>query len=106
MPSRTRSTLATRAGPRRRRRRGRGRAGGVDEPGAQVERVRRWLAEWGTRARELEREDWIARLREKIAEQGEELGQRLEQAAPPDQLWLGLERYWRKRAEREREEAA
>ena len=31
----------------------------------------------------------------------EELAERLRQAAPPDQLWLGLERYWRKRAERE-----
>ena len=27
--------------------------------------------------------------------------QRYKRAAPPDQLWLGLERYWRKRRERE-----
>jgi glyoxylase-like metal-dependent hydrolase (beta-lactamase superfamily II) len=27
--------------------------------------------------------------------------ERLEQAAPPDQLWLGLQRYWKKRRERE-----
>ncbi|MEA2478613.1 MAG: hypothetical protein QOJ07_535 [Thermoleophilaceae bacterium] len=33
-----------------------------------------------------------------------ETAERYKQAAPPDQLWLGLERYWRKR--REREEAA
>jgi hypothetical protein len=32
---------------------------------------------------------------------GDEIGTRLVQAAPPDQLWLGLDRYWRKRAERE-----
>jgi glyoxylase-like metal-dependent hydrolase (beta-lactamase superfamily II) len=33
-----------------------------------------------------------------------EIGERLTQAAPPDQLWLGLERYWRKREEREERE--
>jgi glyoxylase-like metal-dependent hydrolase (beta-lactamase superfamily II) len=31
---------------------------------------------------------------------------RVEQAAPHDQMWLGLERYWRKRREREESEAA
>jgi hypothetical protein len=31
--------------------------------------------------------------------------ERFIQAAPPDQLYLGLERYWRKRAEREAEAA-
>ena len=34
----------------------------------------------------------------------DEVRERYRQAAPPDQLWLGLERYWRKR--REREDAA
>ena len=31
------------------------------------------------------------------AEAGQEAAERLRQAAPPEQLWLGLERYWRKR---------
>jgi glyoxylase-like metal-dependent hydrolase (beta-lactamase superfamily II) len=35
-----------------------------------------------------------------------EFDARMRQAAPPDQLWLGLERYWRKRREREETEAA
>jgi hypothetical protein len=29
----------------------------------------------------------------------EDVAQRHRQAAPPEQLWMGLERYWRKRAE-------
>jgi glyoxylase-like metal-dependent hydrolase (beta-lactamase superfamily II) len=41
------------------------------------------------------------------AERGDRgVAERLRQAAPPDQLWLGLERYWRKRREREESEAA
>ena len=36
--------------------------------------------------------------------EGGEIAERLRQAMPPDQLWLGLERYWRKR--REAEQAA
>ena len=32
---------------------------------------------------------------------GDELTSAFTQASPPDQLFQGLERYWRKRAERE-----
>jgi glyoxylase-like metal-dependent hydrolase (beta-lactamase superfamily II) len=35
-----------------------------------------------------------------------DVAERYEQAAKPDHQWLGLERYWRKRREREREAAA
>ena len=75
--------------------------GTVDEPGAQIERVRAWLRDWGPRARELDKEAWCAAVTERMHERGDEIGVRLEQAAPPDQLWLGLDRYWRKKAERE-----
>jgi glyoxylase-like metal-dependent hydrolase (beta-lactamase superfamily II) len=71
--------------------------GVVDSPGRQIERVRLWLSEWAPLARELSQEDWIARHRETIREQGGEVAQRLAHAAPPEQLWLGLNRYWSKR---------
>jgi hypothetical protein len=63
--------------------------------------VRRWLSEWGTKARDRDKEAWCAQVKERMHAQGDEIGTRLVQAAPPDQLWLGLDRYWRKRAERE-----
>ena len=76
-------------------------AGEADDPGAQIERVRGWLSRWGGRARELDRGAWMDGLRSELREQaGAEVADRLERAAPPDQLWLGLERYWRKREER------
>ncbi len=69
------------------------------DPGAQIERVREWLSRWGGLARERTRDDWIEALRGNIREQGAEVAERLERAAPAGQLWLGLERYWRKREE-------
>lgn len=44
--------------------------------------------------------------REVEAAGDDEVTERYTQAAPPDQLWLGLERYWVKRREREAEDAA
>jgi glyoxylase-like metal-dependent hydrolase (beta-lactamase superfamily II) len=79
--------------------------GEADDAGEQIERVREWLGSMGPRAREG-REPFIEAVKERMYAEGEEFGVRLEQAAPPDQLWLGLDRYWRKRAEREAEEAA
>jgi glyoxylase-like metal-dependent hydrolase (beta-lactamase superfamily II) len=72
----------------------------VDDVGGQIEQVRRWLSDWGERARDLSKEDWMASMRETIRAEGDEVAERLEQAAPPDQLWLGLDRYWRKKAQR------
>jgi glyoxylase-like metal-dependent hydrolase (beta-lactamase superfamily II) len=75
--------------------------GEVGAVGEQIEAVRRWLSEWGPQARDLDKEEWCAKVKQRMHEAGDEIGERLEQAAPPDQLWLGLDRYWRKRAERE-----
>jgi glyoxylase-like metal-dependent hydrolase (beta-lactamase superfamily II) len=73
--------------------------GEADDPAAQIDRVRGWLGRWGERARELDRDAWMDGLRSELREQaGGEVADRLERAAPPDQLWLGLERHWRKRA--------
>jgi glyoxylase-like metal-dependent hydrolase (beta-lactamase superfamily II) len=41
-------------------------------------------------------ERWLAA---RFDAEGPEIAERLRQAMPPDQLWLGLERYWRKRRE-------
>ena len=75
--------------------------GAVDDAAGQIDRMREWLSEWGPKARDLGREGFVGAVTERMHEAGEEIGTRLEQAAPPDQLWQGLDRYWRKRAERD-----
>jgi glyoxylase-like metal-dependent hydrolase (beta-lactamase superfamily II) len=56
-----------------------------------------------------DREAFMAQLADEVetaASHDEPTSERIRQAAPPDQMWLGLERYWRKRREREESEAA
>jgi glyoxylase-like metal-dependent hydrolase (beta-lactamase superfamily II) len=70
----------------------------------QVERIRERLATWGELARGGDGERFVAAVRDQVrAATDPEAAKRLLQAAPADQLWLGLERYWRKRAEAEAE---
>jgi glyoxylase-like metal-dependent hydrolase (beta-lactamase superfamily II) len=72
--------------------------GAVEEPGPQLEAVRAWLRDWAPRARELDEEGFVAAVSETIAAHADrETAVALAQAAPPDQLYKGLERYWRKR---------
>ncbi len=76
--------------------------GYVDDVSGQLDKVRAWLDEWAPLARDLSTEEFAARIEARMrAETSDEAGDRLVQAAPPDQLHLGLARYWRKRAERE-----
>jgi glyoxylase-like metal-dependent hydrolase (beta-lactamase superfamily II) len=76
--------------------------GYVDDVAGQIGKVRAWLDEWGPLARDLSTDEFAARVERRMREAtGDEAGDRLVQAAPPDQLHLGLARYWRKRAERE-----
>ena len=74
--------------------------GPADDPQAQLERARerlRWLAEL---ARDGDREVFMRRVAAEIDEVADEdVALRHRQAVPPEQLWLGLERYWRKLAE-------
>jgi hypothetical protein len=61
-------------------------------------------AEW---AREGDERSFVGALEDELRRGPDpEAAERLKQAAPPEQLWLGLERYWRKRAEREQAGAA
>ena len=74
--------------------------GFAEDPQAQLERARerlRWLAEL---ARDGDREEFMRRVAAEIDEVvDEDVALRHRQAVPPEQLWLGLERYWRKRAQ-------
>jgi glyoxylase-like metal-dependent hydrolase (beta-lactamase superfamily II) len=74
--------------------------GASDDPEAQLAEVSARLDDWAARAREQDLEMFIAGVRAEIdANSDPELHEAYEQAAPPDQLYAGLERYWRKRAD-------
>ncbi len=74
--------------------------GEADDVEAQLGEVGRRLDDWAQRVREQDLETFAAGVREEI-ERGAEPGllATYVQAAAPEQLYAGLERYWRKRAE-------
>ncbi len=74
--------------------------GPVDDVPEQIERVRGALGAAAESAREHGEEEFIAALEARLAgEADEDTARSFLQAAPPDQLYAGLSRYWRKRAE-------
>ncbi|MGH2885114.1 MAG: MBL fold metallo-hydrolase, partial [Solirubrobacteraceae bacterium] len=74
--------------------------GSSDDPEAQLGELSARLDDFAARAREQDLETFIAGVRAEIEEHADPaLLEAYEQAAPPDQLYAGLERYWRKRAE-------
>ena len=76
--------------------------GRVTDVEDQLHRVRTSLLDNADLARGAGEEEFIRRLDAVGLEATDEVaGERLRQAAPTDQLYMGLERYWRKRAERE-----
>jgi len=76
--------------------------GAVEEPIAHLELVRERLREEAQLARGLTEEEYERRQRARIAESVEpQIAEELLQAVPPQYQWRGLDRYWRKRAERE-----
>ena len=76
-----------------------GRATDVED---QLHRVRTSLLDNADLARRAGEEEFIRELDAAGLEATDEpAAERLRQAAPTDQLYMGLERYWRKRAERE-----
>lgn len=67
-----------------------------------LETLRDQLAEQARMARAMSREDFSASLEAQIREAaGDEVAESFLQAGPPDQFFQGLDRYWRKRVERE-----
>jgi glyoxylase-like metal-dependent hydrolase (beta-lactamase superfamily II) len=76
--------------------------GSSDDVDAQLSELSERLDEWAGVAREGDRESFVERVRAEVAERVDgdlSVAAAYEQAAPPDQLYAGLERYWRKRTE-------
>jgi glyoxylase-like metal-dependent hydrolase (beta-lactamase superfamily II) len=74
--------------------------GATEDVAQQLEVIGRRLAELAELARSEDLETFVVRTRAEIARAvGSEAAPAYEQAAPPDQLYAGLERYWRKQAE-------
>jgi glyoxylase-like metal-dependent hydrolase (beta-lactamase superfamily II) len=77
--------------------------GPVDEPAPHLAEVRERLREEALLARELDEDAYERRHRERVAAAAasEEAAAELIQCVPPQYQWRGLDRYWRKREERE-----
>ena len=97
-PGSTRSSGSRRCGPQRLRLT---HFGVAEDVGAQLERARESLLRRRPRPpSDGDRERFLELLEARIdAGADPETAARLRQASPPEQLWLGLERYWRKRRE-------
>jgi glyoxylase-like metal-dependent hydrolase (beta-lactamase superfamily II) len=73
--------------------------GAGEEVENQLDELGRRLDAWAARVREQDEAEFIAGVRTEIIRAGAaELLEQYIQAAPPEQLYAGLERYWRKRA--------
>ena len=79
--------------------------GAVEDPLPHLGQVRERLREEAGLARELDEEEYERRHRALVAARAdsEEAATELIQCVPPQYQWRGLDRYWRKRAEREAE---
>jgi glyoxylase-like metal-dependent hydrolase (beta-lactamase superfamily II) len=69
----------------------------VEEPPDHLETMRAELGAAAGLARELDAEEFERMLRARMATCDQETEQALIQALPPDQHWLGLNRYWEKK---------
>lgn len=75
--------------------------GAVEEPAQHLATLRERLREEALLARDLSEEDYERGYHERLeAAVGPETTAELLQAVPPEYQWRGLDRYWRKRAER------
>jgi glyoxylase-like metal-dependent hydrolase (beta-lactamase superfamily II) len=77
--------------------------GQIDNPLPHLAKVRERLREEADAARELPEQDYEARHRERVAAHAEsdDAVAEMVQCVPPEYQWRGLDRYWRKRKERE-----
>lgn len=70
--------------------------GAVEEADDQLAIARERLREAAERARPGDRESFIAAIETELRDLPADAAERLTQAAPPEQLWLGMNRYWSK----------
>ena len=75
--------------------------GESEDAAAQLDAIERYLLQAAEVSSSGDRDEFAHWLTALLDTQGDEVAERLRQAMPPEQLWLGLERYWRKRRERE-----
>ncbi|MDQ3102266.1 MAG: MBL fold metallo-hydrolase [Actinomycetota bacterium] len=73
--------------------------GAADDPAEHLDAVGTELRRLSEAARTSERAEFLARLEERIDAQADEAAARIRSAMPPEQVWLGLER-WRDRIAR------
>jgi glyoxylase-like metal-dependent hydrolase (beta-lactamase superfamily II) len=72
----------------------------VEDVYRQLAEMRDVLVRWSTLAAELTLDEFVERLRDELDRALDpDIALKYVQAAPPEQLWLGLDRYWRKRRE-------
>lgn len=71
--------------------------GAVTDPAAHLDAAERELHHLAEAARPGDRQRFLAELEERIDIQPAPVAERIRAAMPTDQVWLGLERYWRKR---------
>jgi glyoxylase-like metal-dependent hydrolase (beta-lactamase superfamily II) len=77
--------------------------GGSEDVTHQLDELSDRLNRWAALARERDEAGFIAAIGHEIATSASaEVAQAYTQAAPPEQLYTGLKRYWRKREERAR----
>lgn len=75
--------------------------GSYEDVAGQLEGVRLWLDTWARPAAELDQDTWVDEHQAWVsARAGVEDAAALLQAAPVDQCWQGLRRYWSKREAR------
>ena len=73
--------------------------GPFEDVSEQLDAVSRWLDTWAGLAAELDEDAFVARMRGELEGQADsQTARAFLQAIPPQQAYLGLERYWRKRA--------
>lgn len=77
--------------------------GAIEEPIAHLEVVRRRLREEADLARDLSADEYERHHRDRVAAaaSSEQAAAEMIQCVPPEYQWRGLDRYWKKRAERE-----
>jgi glyoxylase-like metal-dependent hydrolase (beta-lactamase superfamily II) len=74
--------------------------GDYGDVASHLERLRAALTEWGDRARTIDRAGYAAALRSAYrGALGPEAAAAFAQAMPPDDQWLGLDRYWNRTVE-------